>query len=210
MSPRLKLGPPPGAAVATQAHLALGQGDAPGHAVHAALVLPQDGLPLPVAGLVLVGVTAIAAGVADEAVDVLQLLPADLGAGLLAQAGVALGTTLGDDLAVAVDGVADPAGQGVGAEIVDGVHLAQLLALGVNDGRSLALPLVMLGMEEGGGLFLVALQTGGGALVMLEVLLVAVLHLPGRGGPGQEGDQQQRQQENCRLLHALLHSRNGR
>ena len=52
---------------------------------------------------------------------------------LRAQTGVALGAALGDDLAVAVDRVADPAGQRVGAEIVHRVHLAQPAALGVDD-----------------------------------------------------------------------------
>ena len=65
-----------GAGVAAQAHRALGQRDPLGHRVEARLVLPEDRLPRPVAAVVLVEVAAVAGGVADQAVDVLELLAA--------------------------------------------------------------------------------------------------------------------------------------
>ncbi len=170
-----EVGAAAGAGVASQTAGPLRHGDAFGDRVEALLVLPQDRFPLEAAVVVLHQRPVVAGRVADQAVDVLQLLLTHLGAWHLAQPGVALGTALGEDLAAGVLRDADPCRDGVGAEVVDGVFLAEELAFGVDDRRRLTGPLIVLRVEKSLRLVLVAPETCRGALVVFEVLLVGVV-----------------------------------
>jgi hypothetical protein len=190
----LEIGTATGTAVATQAHRAFGHRDTLRNGVEPFLVLPENWFPLPVAIVVLIEVAPIPGSVADQAVDVLKLIAAHLRTGWFAQSGVALRTALGYDFALNINCIADPTGQGIGAEIIHRVHFAKLLTVSVDDVGRLAFPLVVLAVKEGLCFILVALQAGGLSFVGLEVIvLVAVGSLGGRGNPDRQSDNHQRQ-----------------
>jgi len=113
--------------------------------------------------------------VTDQAVDVLELLLAHFGARHFPESGMALRTSLREDFSPGVLRDADPRRDRVGAEVVDGVHFSEGLAFGVDDRWGLSGPLVVLGMEKGLRLVLVAPETGLRAFVVLEVLPVGVV-----------------------------------
>jgi hypothetical protein len=120
--------------------------------------------------------------VAEQAVDVAELLGRGFGGGQEPEAGVAGRAPFREDLAPAVLRQPDPAGQRVRAEVVDRVQLSELLAVGVDELRGLAAPLVVLGREERLALLLMALEAGLRALVVLEVLpVVGLLTCVGAG-----------------------------
>ena len=204
----LEVGPTAGGGVAAQTHRPIRDLDPSGDRVHAFLVLPQDRLPFPAAVLGLVKIPPVPRGMADQAVHVLQLLPADLLTRQLAEAGMTGRAALGQDLAVRILHLADPlrAG-GIGAEVVDHGQLAQLLPAGVHQIRGSAPPLIMLGVEEVLGLFLVALQTGLGAFIVFDKSLVAVLARRLRCGGGEPEEDERCQRDNA---HGSLRVRIGR